>query len=51
MTTVSEGPRSVEDAVSGLDIRAQAFVDGTYVDSASGETFDCVSPIGGEVVA
>src|SRR6185503_5031962 len=51
MTTVSEGPRSVEDAVSGLDIRAQAFIDGGYVDAASGETFDCVSPIGGEVVA
>ena len=51
MTTISEGPRSVEDAVSGLGIRAQAFVDGDYVDAASGETFDCVSPIGGEVVA
>ncbi|HTK22722.1 MAG TPA: aldehyde dehydrogenase [Gaiella sp.] len=51
MTTVSEGPRSVEDAVSGLDIRAQAFIDGGYVDAASGETFDCVSPIGGEVLA
>ena len=51
MTTVSEGPRSVEDAVSGLDIRAQAFIDGSYVDAASGETFDCVSPIGGEVLA
>ena len=51
MTTISEGPRSVEDAVSGLGIRAQAFIDGGYVDAASGETFDCVSPIGGEVVA
>ena len=51
MTTISEGPRTVDDAVSGLGIRAQAFIDGGYVDAASGETFDCVSPIGGEVVA
>ncbi len=51
MTTISEGPRSVADVVSGLDIRRQAFVDGSYVDAASGETFDCVSPIDGAVVA
>ncbi|HET9242853.1 MAG TPA: aldehyde dehydrogenase [Gaiella sp.] len=51
MTTISEGPRSVADAVAGLEIRAQAFVDGGYVDAISGETFDCVSPITGEVVA
>ena len=51
MTTISEGPRSVADVISGLDIRAQAFVDGSYVDAASGETFDCVSPIDGAVVA
>jgi acyl-CoA reductase-like NAD-dependent aldehyde dehydrogenase len=51
MTTTTEGPRSVADAVAGLDIRAQAFVDGAYVDATSGETFDCVSPITGEVVA
>jgi 4-guanidinobutyraldehyde dehydrogenase / NAD-dependent aldehyde dehydrogenase len=51
MTTISQGPRSVTDAVAGLDIRSQAFVDGAYVDAVSGETFDCVSPITGEVVA
>jgi acyl-CoA reductase-like NAD-dependent aldehyde dehydrogenase len=51
MTTISEGPRSVADAVAGLDIRSKAFVDGGYVDALSGETFDCVSPITGEVVA
>ena len=51
MTAISEGPRSVADAVAGLDIHAQAFVDGGYVDAISGETFDCVSPISGEVVA
>jgi acyl-CoA reductase-like NAD-dependent aldehyde dehydrogenase len=51
MTTISEGPPSVADAVAGLDIRSKAFIDGAYVDAASGETFDCVSPITGEVVA
>ena len=51
MTTISEGPRSVADAIADLDIRAQAFVDGGYVDAASGETFDCISPISGEIVA
>jgi 4-guanidinobutyraldehyde dehydrogenase / NAD-dependent aldehyde dehydrogenase len=51
MTTISESPRTVADAVAGLDIRAQAFIDGEYVDALSGETFDCVSPISGEVVA
>ena len=51
MTTISEGPRSVTDAVAGLDIRSKAFIDGAYADAVSGETFDCVSPITGEVVA
>ena len=36
MTTISEGPRSVADAVAGLDIRAQAFIDGEYVDARLG---------------
>ena len=31
----------------GLKIRTQAFIDGKYVDAASGKTFDCVSPIDG----
>ncbi len=30
-----------------LDLRTQAFIDGAYVDAASGKTFDCVSPIDG----
>ena len=51
MTTISDEPRSVTDVVADLAIRAQAYIDGAYVDAASGETFDCVSPIGGEVVA
>ncbi len=33
-----------------LQIRGQAFIDGRYVDAASGKTFDCVSPIDGRVI-
>ena len=29
----------------------QAFIDGRHVDAASGETFDCISPIDGRVLA
>ena len=31
----------------GLKINTQAFIDGKYVDAASGKTFDCISPIDG----
>jgi gamma-glutamyl-gamma-aminobutyraldehyde dehydrogenase/4-guanidinobutyraldehyde dehydrogenase/NAD-dependent aldehyde dehydrogenase len=43
--------QTVEDAVTALSIRSQAFVDGAYVDAASGATFDCVSPGTGRVIA
>ena len=33
-----------------LQIRNQAFIDGRFVDAASGKTFDCVSPIDGRVI-
>lgn len=33
-----------------LTFRNKAFIDGRYVDSASGKTFDCVSPIDGRVL-
>ena len=36
---------------AALTIRNQAFIGGNYVDSANGETFDCVSPINGNVLA
>jgi len=51
MTTTTEEPRTVADVVADLSIRSQAFVDGAYVDAASGETFDSVSPIDGHVIA
>ncbi len=51
MTAIEEGPRTVGDVVADLDIRAQAFIDGEYVDAVSGETFACVSPVTGETIA
>jgi acyl-CoA reductase-like NAD-dependent aldehyde dehydrogenase len=39
------------DALAGIEVRSQAFVDGQYVDALSGETFDCVSPITGATIA
>jgi 4-guanidinobutyraldehyde dehydrogenase/NAD-dependent aldehyde dehydrogenase len=34
-----------------LAIQSQAYIDGRYVPAASGETFDCVSPIDGRLLA
>ena len=34
-----------------LQIRTQAFINGQYVDAASGKTFDCISPADGRVIA
>lgn len=34
-----------------LSIEGRAFIDGRYVEPASGKTFDCVSPIDGKVIA
>jgi acyl-CoA reductase-like NAD-dependent aldehyde dehydrogenase len=42
---------SVADAVARLSPEGRAFIDGQYVDALSGETFDCVSPIDGSVIA
>ncbi|MFQ5468149.1 MAG: aldehyde dehydrogenase [Kiloniellaceae bacterium] len=45
---------SLEDVKSraeGLSTRNQAFIDGRYVDAASGATFDCISPIDGRLLA
>ena len=35
----------------GLDPRRQAYIDGTFVDAVSGETFSCISPITGRALA
>lgn len=34
-----------------LEIRGQAWINGEYTDAASGETFDCLSPIDGKLLA
>jgi len=47
-------PKTREDwqrLADGLSFRRQAFIDGRYVDAASGKTFDCISPIDGRVLA
>ncbi len=42
--------RDSDRLAAGLDIRTQAWIDGAYVDAASGETFACVNPAtGGEL--
>ena len=51
MTTTQDTPRTVTEVAAELDIRHQAFIDGAYVDALSGETFDCVSPATGDVIA
>ena len=38
---------SWESLAGSLRIRTQAFIDGHYVNAASGRTFDCISPIDG----
>lgn len=46
-------PRTRDDwqaLADRLDIRTRAFIDGQYVDAASGRTFDCISPINGRVL-
>ena len=47
-------PTSVTDwhaSARSLAIQSQAYIDGRYVPAASGETFDCVSPIDGRLLA
>jgi 4-guanidinobutyraldehyde dehydrogenase/NAD-dependent aldehyde dehydrogenase len=47
-------PPTVQDwraRAAALEINGQAFIDGRYVDAASGETFDDVTPIDGRVIA
>lgn len=36
---------------AALSLRHQAFIEGKFVDAASGETFDCINPATGEVLA
>jgi len=38
------------DRAAGLSIRGQAFINGKFVDAASGKTFDCINPATGDVL-
>jgi acyl-CoA reductase-like NAD-dependent aldehyde dehydrogenase len=42
---------TLDDVVTDLTIRTHAFVDGRYVDAASGETFDCINTATGCTIA
>jgi 4-guanidinobutyraldehyde dehydrogenase / NAD-dependent aldehyde dehydrogenase len=42
---------SWHDRARDIRPRTQAFINGKYVDARSGETFDCVSPIDGRLIA
>ena len=47
-------PKTREDwqaLAARLSIRHQAFIDGRFVDAASGKRFDCISPVDGRVLA
>jgi 4-guanidinobutyraldehyde dehydrogenase/NAD-dependent aldehyde dehydrogenase len=48
--TVPHTRASWQALADSLGIRTQAFIDGRYVDAASGKTYDCFSPIDGRVL-
>ena len=43
--------REWHDRAGRLDLRTGAFIEGRYQDAASGETFECISPADGKVLA
>src|SRR5580698_1032742 len=49
LDTTSSG--SWHERSRSLRLRTQAFIDGRYVDAASGQTFDCINPANGAVLA
>jgi len=46
-------PQSISwhDRARMLELRTQAFIDGHYLDAASGATFDCINPATGKLLA
>ena len=44
-------PVSWHERARRLEFRTQAFIDGCYLDAASGATFDCVNPASGKLLA
>ena len=49
LDTTSSG--SWHERSRSLRFRTQAFIDGRYVDAASGQTFDCINPANGAMLA
>jgi len=49
--TESSPSRSWHERAAALALRTQAFIEGRYVDAASGKTFDCISPADGRRLA
>ncbi|MFO7276848.1 MAG: aldehyde dehydrogenase [Pseudomonadota bacterium] len=47
----SSAATSWHERAESLDIRSRAFIDGRYVDAASGATFDCLNPANGKLLA
>ncbi|MCE9686474.1 aldehyde dehydrogenase [Shewanella sp. AS16] len=43
--------RDWESLADTLSIQGQAFIDGHYLEAASGASFDCISPIDGRILA
>jgi len=50
---MSAKPESVSwhERARMLEFRTQAFIDGRYLDAASGATFDCINPASGKLLA
>jgi len=44
-------PVSWHERARRLEFRTQAFIDGRYLDAASGATFDCINPATGKLLA
>ena len=49
--TESSASRHWHQRAESLRLRTQAFIEGRYVDAATGETFDCVNPANGRSLA
>ena len=50
-TSTTATPPDWHSLAAAVRPRAQAFINGRYLDAASGETFDCLSPIDGRRLA
>ena len=50
-TTLTLEPAAIAEAVDGLDFSTQAFIDGRFVDAASGNTYTSLNPATGQPLA